>query len=172
MRRMVVFFALSIGASSCSSCESCKGSSRAADAGPTVSEASSPPATSAPPAASAAKVEPNYACRKVARAITEKACECPQKNKMGCCYFGRPPFENGKLLAAPYVNCSGGQTDWPAAVESKLCEVGKDDKKSELLMACYAARGNLRCGKTAQGDVGVEVPPECETLLKEVQAAK
>jgi hypothetical protein len=50
--------------------------------------------------------------------------------------------------------------------------VGKDDKKSELLMACYAARGNLRCGKTAQGDVGVEVPPECETLLKEVQAAK
>ena len=54
-------------------------------------------------------------------------------------------------------------------VESRFAKAGKDEKKLELLMACYAAKDGLRCGKTAAEDVGVEVPPECETLLKEVQ---
>jgi hypothetical protein len=114
-------------------------------------------------------MEPNFACRTLARALTEKACSCPQKNKMGCCYFGRPSFRDGKLQASPYVSCSAGKTTWPSDVENALCEVGKDEKKMELLMACYAAKDGLRCGKTAAEDVGVEVPPECETLLKEVQ---
>jgi hypothetical protein len=116
-------------------------------------------------------MEANYACRMIARAITEKACSCPQKNKLGCCYFGRPAFENGNLKPSPYVTCSGGKTDWPATVEAGLCEVAKDEKKKDLLMACYAAKDRPQCGKTAEGDVGVEVPPECETLLKEVQAS-
>lgn len=174
MRGTVVTFALLIGASSCSSCESCKGSSANLDAGPTTDAASTPqasaPASTSPPVASSPpKMETNYVCRTLARAITSKACDCPQKNKMGCCYFGTPSFEKGKLLPAPYVSCSGGKTDWPNEVETHLCEVAKDDKKKELLTACFAAKENLQCGKTAQEDVGVQVPRECETLLKEVQ---
>lgn len=172
MRRMVVVLALSIGASACSSCESCKGSSANLDAGPATDVTTPPPATApastTPPAASAPKMETNYVCRTLARAITTKACECPQKNKMGCCYFGTPSFEKGKLLPAPYVSCSGGKTDWPNDVETRLCEAAKDEKKRELLTACFAVKEHLQCGKTAQEDVGVQVPRECETLLKEV----
>ena len=173
MRRMVVVIALLASASSCSSCESCKGSSKAPEAGaPPVDAAASAPVVTPPkPTASTPPMEANYACRMIARAITEKACTCPQKNKMGCCYFGRPTFENGKLRPSPYVSCSGGKTDWPSTIETHLCEVGKDENKKELLTACYAAKERLQCGKTAQNDVGVEVPPECETLLKEVQSA-
>jgi hypothetical protein len=174
MRRIVVVLALLIGASSCSSCDSCKGSSAKPDGGgdgaTSVIDTATPVASSAPaPSASAGPMEPNYACRMVARAITTKACECPQKNKMGCCYFGAPG--NGAEARAPYANCSGGKTDWPAEIEEHLCKMGTEERLKELLFACYAARNNLRCGRSEGGDVGAEVPRECETLLKEVQTS-
>ena len=173
MRRFVLSLALLIGVSSCSSCESCKGGA-ANDAGPEAAPPETPSATastaaSAAPSASA-PMDPNYACRMLARAITTKACDCPQKNKMGCCYFGAPGV--GAEARAPYVSCAAGKTDWPAVTEETLCKVGKDEKKTELLMACYAAKAKLRCGRSEAGDVGVEVPRECETLLKEVSASK
>lgn len=115
-------------------------------------------------------MEPNYACRMLARAITAKACDCPQKNKMGCCYFGAPG--PGAAARAPYVNCSGGKTDWPSSVESAICKAGMDEKRRELLFGCYAAKEKLRCGRTGAGDVGAEVPAECQTLLEHAQGAK
>ena len=174
-RGVVAVFALLVGASSCSSCESCKGSAKGPDGGSTPAADATAPVVSAPPpkpAYSGPPMEANYACRMLARAITEKACSCPQKNKMGCCYIGLPAVEDGGLGPTPYVSCSGGKTDWPSDIETRLCEVGKDEKMKDLLFACYqATKPKLECGKTAQGDVGVMVPRECETLMKGVQAA-
>jgi hypothetical protein len=173
MRRMMVILALLIGASSCSSCESCRGSAKG-DAGPdgaTTSDAETAEVPSAAPSASASAppMEANYACRMLARTITTKACECPQKNKMGCCYFGAPGV--GAEARAPYATCSGGKTDWPAYVEEHVCKMGTEERLKELLFGCYAARNKLRCGRSEGGDIGVEVPKECETLLREVQTS-
>lgn len=113
-------------------------------------------------------MEANFACRTLARAITQKACECPQKNAAGCCAFGAPTVTNGTAGPTPYVECSKGKTDWPADFETRVCKAGSDEKKKELLLSCFAAKDKLRCGKTAQNDLGAEIPRECETLLKEV----
>lgn len=179
MKRATIAFALStstllLGASSCSSCDSCRGPSGAADAGasPTSDARSTTTASATTSAAPSAlpPMEANYACRMLARAITSKACDCPQKNKMGCCFFGAPGV--GAEARAPFVSCSGGKTDWPSMVEDQICKVGKDEKRKELLMGCYAAKERLRCGRTEAGDVGAEVPRECETLLKEALGSK
>lgn len=173
-RRIPAVFALLLAASSCSKCDSCKGSSNAPDGGGT-NDSAAPTASvtaTAQPTASTPPMEANFACRTLARAITQKACECPQKNHAGCCAFGAPPITNGAVGPTPYVECSKGKTDWPADLETRLCKAGSDEKKKELLFACFAAKNKLRCGKTAQDDLGVEIPRECETLLKEVTGAK
>lgn len=170
MKRMTIVFTLAslVGASSCSSCESCKSSSGAPDAALASSSPDVPNGpTQATASASLPPMEANYACRTLARAITSKACDCPQKNKVGCCFFGAPGV--GAEARAPYVSCSGGKTDWPSTVEAEICKVGKEENRRELLMGCFAAKAKLRCGRTEAGDVGAEVPRECETLLKEAQ---
>jgi hypothetical protein len=174
MRRIAVVFALLLAASSCSKCDSCKSSSEKPDAAPVQPvDGSAPIATpSAKPTSSTPPMEANYACRMVARAMTEKACSCPQKNQAGCCVFGMPPVTAGTAGPVPYVECSKGKTDWPADLEARLCKAGSDEKKRELLMGCFAAKEKLRCGKTAQNDLGVEIPRECETLMKEATGAK
>ena len=133
MKRILFAFALSIGASSCSSCESCKGSSGEADGSatsPTTDAAALPIPTpsvteTAPPTPSADPMDPNYSCRLIARAITTKACGCPQKNKMGCCLVGMQPVGKGGVGPSPYVSCSSGKTDWPASgAPPALCRRG------------------------------------------------
>lgn len=173
MRRMAVVFALLIASTSCSKCDSCKGSSNAPDAGAVTNDSAAPSTSvaTAKPSATTPPMEANFACRTLARAITQKACECPQKNA-GCCAFGTPPITNGAAGPTPYLECSKGKTDWPADFETRLCKAGSDEKKKELLFSCFAAKEKLRCGGTAQKDLGVEIPRECETLLKEVTGAK
>jgi hypothetical protein len=175
MSRIAVVFALLVAASSCSKCDSCKGSSNAPDAGrgPVAVELdAAPPVVKPKTTASTPPMEANYACRMIARAIAEKACECPQKNNAGCCAFGAPTVTSGVAGPVPYLDCSKGRTDWPADLETRLCKVGSDEKKKDLLLSCFAVKEKLRCGKTAGNDLGVEVPRDCETLLKEATGAK
>lgn len=180
MKRVVFAVLFLFGASSCaSSCDSCKKPSES-ETTPTTDAAALPqptnPTTEVPtvapkPSPSPPAMEPNYSCRLISRAITEKACGCPQRNKMGCCLFGTPPITQGTAGPTPYVSCSAGKTDWPAEVEARICKVATDEKK-DLLAGCLAAKERLQCGKTEKGDLGVLVPYQCETLLKEALAAK
>jgi hypothetical protein len=128
------------------------------------------PGSAARPAASVAvtPLNANTACRTLAHQLTAKACDCPQANRKGCCFFGSPWSSGANAGKTPYVECSQGKTNWPALVEQRLCTNATDDAKSILIQRCMASLSGLQtlqCGKSTTGEPGALVPRDCESLF-------